>query len=685
MSTVLGRPIRVVYFGGPYLQPGALRFAAMLDAHPDVQIVLGLCEAEGAGLRMRWRNLWRRRGLAAIPVFLLELVVEGWRFVRHPRASVEMRRRARRAMSRFVTVPDMHAAEVLERVRAVAPDLGVIYGAPILKQELFEIPPLGTLGIHHGRVPTYRGKKTTFWEMYHGEPAAGVTIQRINPGIDTGDIVLSGDVPIARKSYSRVWQEVEDLGCRLYLDAVLAIRNGSARFTPQVRSAFRTPLFRQPKIGDILDFWRRRLLGGSAPPVPEPRAVAAKARPLRVLILTETFRPEIGGGERQAAVLGQGLLARGHQVLLLTRRSRPGLPTDEQIDGLRVVRVGPTGRSRLSKWVLLLTTPWALRSLRGQYDCVLVSGYRILALPALAAARRAGVPVVLKADSLGEFSGAYFRAGLASLGLSPDFGIVRRALAWRNRALGDADAFVAIATEIHAELVAHGIPPEHIRRIPNGVDAQRFRPATAEERVALRGKLGLPAGPIVVYTGRLVSYKGLRTLLDAWRMLATERTTGTLVLVGEGSGDMHDCETDLRATVARHRLESQVRFAGAVHNVEDYLRAADIFAFPTEQEAFGLSLVEAMACGLPAVTTRVGGLADYVQNGENASVVPLRDAQALANAIRHLLDSPALAARLGAAARATAVGQFGEQAVAVAYEGLMRELIDRRRTAVKSP
>ena len=685
MSTLDGRPIRVVYFGGPYLQPGALRFAAMLDAHPDVELVLGLCEAEGTGLRMRWRNLWRRRGVAAVPVFVLELVVEGWRFIRHPRASVEMRRRARGAMSRFVTVPDIHAPEVLERVRAAAPDLGVIYGAPILKPELFEIPPLGTLGIHHGRVPTYRGKKTTFWEMYHGEPAAGITIQRINPGIDTGDIVLSGEVPIARKSYSRVWQEVEDLGCRLYLDAVLALRTGSARFTPQVRSALRTPLFRQPGIGDILEFWRRRLLGGAAPPVPQPWAVAGTKGPLRVLILTETFRPEIGGGERQAAVLGQGLLLRGHQVLLLTRRSRPGLPTDEQFDGLHVVRVGPASASRLSKWALLLTMPRALRRLRGQYDCVLVSGYRILAMPALAAARRAGVPIVLKADSLGEFSGEFFRAGLASLHLSPDSWIVRRALAWRNRALGDADAFVAIASEIHAELAAHGILPERIRSIPNGVDTRQFRPATAEERAALRGQLGLPAGPIVTYTGRLVSYKGLGVLVDAWRVLATERPTGTLVLVGEGGGDMHDCEANLRETVARLGLEDRVRFAGAIPNVEDYLRAADIFAFPTEQEAFGLSLVEAMACGLPAVTTRVGGLADYVRDGENAAVIAPRDTEGLANAIRDLVDSPALAARLGTAARATAVRQFSEQAVAAAYEGLMRELIDRHRRVARSP
>ena len=110
-------------------------------------------------------------------------------FLRAPRATLAARRDARPALARFETVRDVHAPAVIERLRALAPDLGVIYGGPLLKPELFEIPRLGTLGIHHGRAPKYRGKKTTFWEVFNGEPTAGVTIQRLNRGIDTGDIV----------------------------------------------------------------------------------------------------------------------------------------------------------------------------------------------------------------------------------------------------------------------------------------------------------------------------------------------------------------------------------------------------------------------------------------------------------------------------------------------------------------
>ena len=81
------------------------------------------------------------------------------------------------------------------------------------------------------------------------------------------------------------------------------------------------------------------------------------------------------------------------------------------------------------------------------------------------------------------------------------------------------------------------------------MDTDTFRPATPAERSELRRQLGLPQGPILIYTGRLVSYKGLPMLLEAWGEIS-KRRAGTLVFVGEGSRDMHNCETALREAVA---------------------------------------------------------------------------------------------------------------------------------------
>jgi glycosyltransferase involved in cell wall biosynthesis len=220
------------------------------------------------------------------------------------------------------------------------------------------------------------------------------------------------------------------------------------------------------------------------------------------------------------------------------------------------------------------------------------------------------------------------------------------------------------------EYLDHGIPANRVRRIPNGVDTDVFHPASPAERQSLRQRLRLPATPVAVYTGRLVTYKGLPSLLRAWRSVPD----GVLVLVGEGGADVHACEHELREFVDAHALRERVRFAGPVDRVDEWLRAADLFVFPTENEAFGLSLVEAMACALPCITTRVGGLRDFVADGENAMAVPPGDDAALAAAISTLIGDAAHRESLGRAARHTVVERFSMAAVAGSYAALIDEL-----------
>jgi folate-dependent phosphoribosylglycinamide formyltransferase PurN len=272
MSAQLAGPIRIVYFAGPYLEPAARRFIAMLERHPEVDLVLGLCEGEGEGFLHRLRNLWRRRGPLAFAVLALEWLEAATGFLRAPRETLRDRRDALPALGRFVTVRDIHSPEVIARIRALAPDLGVIYGGPLLKPEVFEIPLLGTLGIHHGRAPRYRGKKTTFWEVYNGEATAGVTIQRLNRGIDTGDILRTAEVPIGRKGYGQVWREAQRVGADAYLAAIVDVRRGTATFTPQDPAAPRDPLYRQPAPRDILALTWRRLTGRRATTARDPAA-----------------------------------------------------------------------------------------------------------------------------------------------------------------------------------------------------------------------------------------------------------------------------------------------------------------------------------------------------------------------------------------------------------------------------
>lgn len=277
---------RVVAFVGPFPEPAATEFLARLEAHPAVELVAGFAQDTVAGGDGRapgekgrsgpagagsgvvraesglsravalFRDVRRRRGWLAVPVMAGHLAERVAWHARRPAESLRLRGAARRALDKVERLPDVHAEPVLSRVRALEPDLGVIYGGPILRPELFEIPRLGTLGIHHGRLPAYRGKKTTFWEMYHGEERAGVTIQRLNAGLDTGDVIRQGLVPTGRKRYGRVWYEVQATGVTLFVEAVLATLRGEAVAHPQ--SGEKGPLYRDPGAKDLLELWRRR-------------------------------------------------------------------------------------------------------------------------------------------------------------------------------------------------------------------------------------------------------------------------------------------------------------------------------------------------------------------------------------------------------------------------------------------
>jgi len=247
----------VLFGGGPGLEYGLQRFLVRLERHSEIEFVGGFFQSTDPSLGAVARDLWRRRGVFALPLLAASGFSATTRFLTDPRGDLALRRGVKRLASRLHIVPDIHAEDVLDGVRKLRPDLGLIYGSPILKPELFEIPSLGTLGIHHGTLPRYRGKKTTFWEMYRGEPDAGVTIQKVNAGLDTGQIAAEGRVPIGRRPRRRVWRDVEALGVELYVQAVLDHKTGTVELRPFPGK--KGKLYRDPKLKHYVKFYWRRL------------------------------------------------------------------------------------------------------------------------------------------------------------------------------------------------------------------------------------------------------------------------------------------------------------------------------------------------------------------------------------------------------------------------------------------
>jgi glycosyltransferase involved in cell wall biosynthesis len=395
----------------------------------------------------------------------------------------------------------------------------------------------------------------------------------------------------------------------------------------------------------------------------------------RVLFLTESFHPVLGGGEIHVRRLGARLVAAGLGATVVTRRGEADWPAAEEIDGIRVVRVPPPGPGRTGKYRMVPAAVRAMLRELPRHDVLVVRGTRVLGGPGLLAGRACGRPVVLQPEVNGELSGEVYTWGrrLPRGAAAP----LRAGVRLRNAWLRDADAFVAMSTEIREEMARAGVARERVALLPHGVDVERFRPASAEERRSLRRERGLPDGTLAVYTGRLLRGKGLDTLVAAFAATTARAPELRLAIVGSGGGQALSIEDALRRDVRERGLEDGVVFTGPVDDVAGYLRAADFFVFPSVFEALGISLVEAAACGLPAVASRTGGIVDVVDEGRSGILVTPGAADELARALLALASAPDRRERMGRAARQIAAARFDERDGVRRYRALFREVAGR--------
>jgi D-inositol-3-phosphate glycosyltransferase len=292
----------------------------------------------------------------------------------------------------------------------------------------------------------------------------------------------------------------------------------------------------------------------------------------------------------------------------------------------------------------------------------------------LAARRWTGRPVVFQAQTGGVLSADNANAALGRLGIGAGSWLGRLVKDGVTRLYRGADAFACISREIERETAAAGVPRERIHFLPNPVDMQLFAPADSATRTARRRALGLGDDDlVVVFVGRLSREKGIMDLLRAWQRLAAQGVIGpsptpgrrTVLLVAgpDMTGHAWDEGPGARRYVADHQLGDSVQFLGARRDVAAVLQAGDIAVIPSHFEALGLSAVEALACGLPVVVSSVGGLLDFVVDGENGLLCPPSAPDALAERLGRLLADAPLRATLAARARASVLVAYDEAVV----------------------
>lgn len=397
---------------------------------------------------------------------------------------------------------------------------------------------------------------------------------------------------------------------------------------------------------------------------------------MRIACVYRDFNMD-GSLQRHSVVLARELAAMGHDVHCY---GNAGTATADLGDAvLHDVRPLVASRGRVGYAVECLSfataATRAVRNDRSDYDLVHVSGTAGWELDAVT------VHAVVKAEQerwvheQGDgvrWAGA--RATAAPL-MRPQISVARAIESLQLRP-GRYRKVLAVTQQVRDDLErVHAVPRSAIEVVPYPIT---FEPASsrADDELRhgeLRQRLGLPReAPVLLFLGHDFQRKGL---WEAIRALPGLRPPAHLVVVGSGARAPF-------AELARELgVDARVHFVGGSDHPEQYLTGADVFVLPTHQEPWGITLIEAMAAGVPVVTTRVAGAADEVERAGAGIVLDDGSPAAVGDAVAHLLNDVDLRRRMGERGRARS-GRFSPRAFA---ESFLEACTDAARTAGSAP
>jgi glycosyltransferase involved in cell wall biosynthesis len=233
------------------------------------------------------------------------------------------------------------------------------------------------------------------------------------------------------------------------------------------------------------------------------------------------------------------------------------------------------------------------------------------------------------------------------------------------------DKVVAISRLIRRNLLATcPVSPGQLSLVHPGIDTDRFR-----SRVVKR----LPGKPVIGIVSRISRGKGQDILLDAISRLSGDYPQLSCYMVGGWERADHGYRDELRMMIRQQGMARQVVLMGHRQDLPKLLSAMDYFVFPSTNEAFGLSLVEAMAAGLPCVATRYDGILDIVNDGKDGLLFRRGDAKDLAKKLRSLLQNKRLSRRLSGAARKRVEQHFSLAGMAEQYAAIYSGICKQSR------
>jgi glycosyltransferase involved in cell wall biosynthesis len=424
----------------------------------------------------------------------------------------------------------------------------------------------------------------------------------------------------------------------------------------------------------------------------------------RIYIVIATFLPAVGGAEKQAFAQALALRQRGYAATVVTFRHRHNWPSYELLEGVPVIRVAgmflrdrsqlPRLLQKVAYLLAFLVMGWRLWRHRSHYDILHVYGVSLLTWPVallcsltgkamIVAVRNAGSDEITKGDNKASLlagpldptapwlqvdgklqaSGRVYVASDLEMLTHVGQPVVRltRFLLQRAHAV-----VVVLSTRMKNSLAEHNLQTLHLHLIPNGVDITRFHPSGVDTTLAEREQM-------VVCVAGLRYSKGIDVLLQAWHLVHKQAPQARLIIVGTGS-----LQSQLEHMVEALSIADSVEFTGLQSDIPAQLHRGNLAVLPSRWEGMPNALLEAMACGLACVATRVSGSEDIIQHGVNGLLVEPEDYQGMAQAILTLLRNPALIQEYGRAARQTIEQHYSFEQVIDRYIELYQGIAGRR-------
>ena len=364
---------------------------------------------------------------------------------------------------------------------------------------------------------------------------------------------------------------------------------------------------------------------------------------MKIALVAQNIVRNDGQG-RMNFELARHCLRSGVAVRLVADRIDPAL----EVLGAEWVRVRP----RVARPVLVKLLEFvraadrAVAELKGEVDVVVANGYSLR--------RRHDVNIANFVHDSYRRHGLPMETGRGAIRSVYQRTYTALNCRWERRAFAAAGTVVAISGRVRGELLEAGVPADKIATIPYGVDAEEFRPA-ADAAEADRSTFGLPSGvPLALFAGDIrTARKNLGAVLTAMRDVPALH----LAVVGDAGGSPYP------AAAQRLGVAGRVHFLGFRRDVAAVMRACDLFVFPTRYEPFGLVILEALASGLPVVTTAVAGAAELVTPACGAVLADPEDVGVLTETLREMTRSSAALARMSAVSRSVAVeSSWGQMA-----------------------